>query len=222
VAIDVRAGGWALASKARPSTFSDYRAVISAREPRTEFPDWPRPGQRGVFDRGDTRVENADGSVLEELRDARSAFHGLRTVRWDRLRLLYFAGYALWGYLTQPWQLAGPGFESHEIEPWQEGEETWRRLAVTFPPDAPAHSREQVFYFDEALRMRRHDYTAEVFGSWAHGAHYSDEHREAGGLLFPTRRRVYLRTRSNRPRPFPTLVWLDFDSVEPRFSGPSG
>jgi hypothetical protein len=116
--------------------------------------------------------------------------------------------------------LAGPGFAARETEPWEEDGETWRRLAVTFPPGLPAHSSEQVFYFDDALRLRRNDYTAEVFGRWARGAHYSEEHRESGGLLFPMRRRVYPRAPSNRPLPFPTLVWLDFESVEPVSAAP--
>lgn len=176
---------------------------------------WPQPGQRGVFAGDVVRIEDEDGRTLAEMRDPRSAFKGLLTVRWDHLHLLYFAGYAMWGYLNQPFLLARPGFEAREMEPWEEAGETWRRLAVTFPPDVPAHSREQVFYFDSDLRLRRHDYTAEVFGRWAHGAHYSDEHRQFGGLLFPTRRRVFPRARSNRPRPGPTLVWIDVESVEP-------
>jgi len=213
--LQARAGGFALASKSRRKAFAAYEAHISTREPRVVVTSWPEPGQRGVFAGDAVRIEDDDGRVLAERRHPRAAFHGLRTVRWDRLHLVYFAGYALWGYLNQPFLFAGPGFEARETEPWEEGGETWRRLAVTFPPDIPAHSREQVFYFDSDLRLRRNDYTAEVFGGWAKGAHYSDQHREFGGLLFPTRRRVFPRTRSNRPRPFPTLVWLDFESIEP-------
>jgi hypothetical protein len=220
--IGVRSGGFALTAKARPKTFSAFEARINTREPRVVFPAWPEPGVRSVFDRDGVRVEHeSDGRIVAERRDPRASFHGLLTVRWDRLRLLYFAGYALWGYLTQPFLFAMPGFESREIEPWEENGETWRRLAVTFPAGIPAHSREQVYYFDSELRLRRNDYTAEVLGRWAKGAHYSDEHRESGGLLFPTRRRVYPRKRSNRPRSFPTLVWLDFESVEP-VSAPRG
>ena len=215
LAIRVRSGGVALALKSRRSAFSAYEARVSTREPRMVATSWPEPGQRGVFAGEVVRIEGEDGGTLAELRDPRSAFKGLLTVRWDHLHLLYFAGYAMWGYLNQPFLLAQPGFEAREIEPWEEDGETWRRLAVTFPPDVPSHSREQVFYFDSHLRLRRNDYTAEVFGRWARGAHYSDEHREFGGLLFPTRRRVFPRARSNRPRPGPTLVWIDLESVEP-------
>ena len=213
VAFDQRAGGFALASKARRRAFARTSVRVHTREPRTVFPEWPAPGQRGVFEPGRVWIESGDGEVVAERRDPRAAFHGLLTVRWDRLHLLYFAGYALWGYLTQPFLLARPGFTCHEIEPWEERGETWRRLAVTFPPEIPAHSREQVYYFDSQLRLRRNDYTAEVFGRWARGAHYSDEHREVDGLVFPTRRRVYPRTPRNRPLRFPTLVSLDFERI---------
>ena len=213
VAFHQRAGGFALASKARRRAFADAEVRVATRAPRTVFPDWPAPGQRGVFEPDRVWIESREGEVREERHDPRAAFHGLLTVRWDRLHLLYFAGYALWGYLTQPFLLLRPGFESREIEPWSERGETWRRMVVTFPADVPAHSREQVYYFDSELRLRRNDYTAEVFGRWARGAHYSDEHVSVDGLLFPTRRRVYPRSPRNRPLRFPTLVSLDFSRL---------
>jgi hypothetical protein len=218
--LHARSGGFALASKARRSAFAHVEARISTGAPRVVFPAWPQAGRRGVYTRDAVRIESDDGEVLEELREPRAAFHGLLTVRWDHLHLLYFAGYALWGYLTQPFLFARPGFEAREIEPWTEGTQTWRRLAVTFPADVPAHSRRQVFYFDSALRLRRNDYTAEVFGRWARGAHYSDEHLEFDGLLFPTRRRVYPRSPRNRPLRFPTLVWIDVERISVAAAGP--
>ena len=72
----------------------------------------------------------------------------------------------------------------------ERGDERWRRLEVTFPPGLDTHRREQSFYFDERRFLRRHDYIAEVIGGWAHGGHLCAEHVEAGGLVFPTRRRV--------------------------------
>ena len=210
-----RTGGFALVSKGRGRDVREFTARISARTPRTAVEDWPRPGRRGVFEPGRVWIEDGDGEVLAERRDPRAAFGGRRNLWWDRLDLLHFAGYALWGYMTQPFLFARPGFEVREIEPWDERGEPRRRLHVTFPPDVPAHSREQVFHLDQAGRIRRNDYTAEVFGSWAKGAHYSDQHREFGGLLFPTRRRVYPRARSGRPRRLPLLVRIDLDSVEP-------
>ena len=62
-------------------------------------------------------------------------------------------------------------------------------------------------------RIRRHDYTAEPFGAWAKSANYSTGHRDFGGLVVPTRRRIYLRRADGLPRPHPTLVWINVEDV---------
>jgi hypothetical protein len=109
-----------------------------------------------------------------------------RALWWDHLDLLYFAGYALWNYLCAPFLFAKPGFVAEEIEPWDEQNEQWRRLRVTFPLTVPTRCREQVFYFDARTLLRRVDYTAEVVGSWARAAHYCFDHKTFAGLLVPT------------------------------------
>lgn len=64
--------------------------------------------------------------------------------------------------------------------------------------------------------LRRLDYTAEVFGSWTRAVHYCHAHRSFGGLVVPTRREVFLRSASGRPRRHPRLVWIDVDRVSVR------
>ena len=101
-----------------------------------------------------------------------------------------------------------------EIEPWSENGESWRRLHVRFPNDVPTHSSEQDFYFDSEGKLRRLDYTAEVFGGWAKAVHYCSEHKRFSGLLVPTRRKVFPRKRNNLPRSRPTIVWIEVDHAE--------
>jgi hypothetical protein len=214
VVLRAESGGLALASKGQRRAVRSYEARITTREPRTVFAAYPAEGRRGVFTADAVRIEADDGSVVAERRDPRRAFGGRRNLWWDRLDLLHFAGYALWTYANAPFLFAQPGFAVRELEPWDEDGETWRRLAVTFPPEIPAHSREQVFHVDARGRLRRNDYTAEVFGSWAKGAHYLYDHREFDGVLFPIRRRVHPRARSGRPRRWVTLVWIDVRDVE--------
>jgi hypothetical protein len=71
-------------------------------------------------------------------------------------------------------------------------------------------------YFDRTGLLHRHDYTAEVVGSWAGAIHLCDDYRQFGGLRMPTTRRVYPKGPFNRPLPFPTLVAIDVHDAQPR------
>jgi hypothetical protein len=53
-----------------------------------------------------------------------------------------------------------------EIEPWQEGAETWRVLRVCFPGSIETNCQVQDFFFDERLEHRRHDYTVDIAGGF--------------------------------------------------------
>ena len=131
----------------------------------------------------------AAGEALESRDDPRAAFSGAsglrRNLRWDPLDSAYFAGYAMWNYLTTPLLLTVDGVRVREGEPWPAGAEQWRRLEVDFPDRLDTHSRHQTFYVDSVGLVRRHDYTAEVVGGWARAAHMLADHREVGGLVVP-------------------------------------
>jgi hypothetical protein len=161
------------------------------------------------------RIESLeDGSRLSLRTDPRSNFPGgRRLLWWDDLDFLYFTAYAIWGYTCAPYTFLWPGVETRELEPWQQDGETWRRLEVTYPDGFHTHSRRQIYYFDSRGLLRRNDYTAEVFGSFARSAHMCYEHRDFDGLVFPTKRRVYSRGRRNRPRRITTLVSIDIANV---------
>jgi hypothetical protein len=207
IRVHARSGGFALRSKrGTPGALADYEATIDARRPRTVIEGYPAPARRGIFEPDRVWVESHEGEVLAERHDPRARIRSPRRLLWwDHLDLLHFAGYALWNYFCTPFLFARPGFEVRELDE--------RRLNVTFPSDIPTHSREQTFYFNEDGLLTRLDYTAEVFGQWAKGAHLCGEHRPYDGIVFPTRRRVYPRRRDGRTRPRPTLVWIDVDSV---------
>ena len=208
IRLKVAAGGLAMRSKGALRRVRLLDIVVSTQDVRTVFEEWPKAGRRGVFERESVRIESHDGEVLMERTDPRPYFRKpRRLLRWDDLDLLYFAGYAWWGYANAPFMLAGPGFEVREQD---------HRLEVRFPEDLPTHSREQVFYFDSDGLIRRLDYTAEPFGSWARAAHLCEEHREFGGIVFPTRRRVHPRRRSGEPLRAVTNIWIEVKEVEPR------
>jgi hypothetical protein len=215
LAVDLSCGGAAFALRFKRGALSRFAGRVSTTEPRSELTPYPKSGQRGVFERDRVWIETDAGELVAERSDPRAAFGGRRNLWWDDLDLLYFAGYALWNYMAAPFLFRRPGFELEEVEPWHEDGERWPRLHVRFPADLPTHSPEQDFYFDEQGTLRRLDYTAEVFGSWAKAAHYCREHRDFSGLLVPTRRRVTPRRRNNKPLFGPTLVWIEVHDVQP-------
>lgn len=199
--VSLRCGGVALATRGQPGAISQLEARVFLRDPRVRFLDWPEPGRTGVLDSWESRIEQ-DGEVVESRSGRR------RSLRWDPLQVLHFAGYALWNYMTLPFLLVRPGFEVQE-------DPDRRRLRVTFPEALPTHSRRQVFHLDESGRIARHDYTAEVFGKWATAAHKCLAYERHAGLVVAVRRRVVPRGPGGLALPGPTLVSIRIDRVEP-------
>lgn len=213
-----RSGGFLLRTRVPGTRFADYRLTVDLAEPRTVMDPFPEAGVRGVFDRGAARVERGDGEVIAARGEPRKAFFGRaglrRSIRWDALDATYFAGYAMWNYLSFPLLLSRPDVEVREISPWRSDGEVLRRLEVDFPDGIDTHSRRQTFYLDERGWLRRHDYVAQVVGGWARAAHLCEGHVEAGGLVFPTRRWVRPIGPRNRPLPLPTMVWIHLADLQ--------
>jgi len=215
----VRTGGLLPRTRMPGNRLADIEATVEMARPRAILDPFPGPGRRGVFEGAGSRIETAEGEAVESRDDARPLFFGRsglrRNLRWDALDSVYFAGYAMWNYLTTPHLLTRDGVEVSEGESRTERGERWRRLDVTFQPDLPTHSREQAFHVDGRGLIRRHDYTAEVVGGFARAAHCCDEHRKFGGLVFPTRRRVVPRGPRGGGLRGPVLVSLEIDDVRP-------
>jgi hypothetical protein len=197
---------------------TNFTVEVRTAEPHTVLHGFPHAGLRAVFDRGDVRIENHTGEPVDIRTDPRTKFSGLsglrRNVHWDRLDVAYFAGYAFWNYLTAPLLLTHNDITVIEGEPWQKSGQHWRRLLATFPAQIDTHCRQQTFYVDTDGFIRRHDFLAEPVGAWATAALYCSQHRDFGGLIFPTRRRVLPRGPAGRVLPRPTLLALDFDEIE--------
>lgn len=218
IRLRARSGGLLLRTRARRDAFREVDIDVEIGAVGATASPYPRAGLRGVFAAGGVRIETDGGAIVASREDPRRCFFGRpglrRNLRWDDLDLVYFAGYAWWNYLNHPLLLARDGVLVGEAEPLRRGGETWRRLDVTFPPGLDTHSRNQAFFYDEELRLRRHDYVAEVVGRWARAAHLCDRHRQVDGLLVPTRRRVHPLTPGGRVAPYPVLVALDLTEIE--------
>ena len=111
-----------------------------------------------------------------------------------------------------PFLLTQDGVHCEEIAPHEEHGETWRVLKVTFPPSIHVHCAEQKFYFNEAGYQVRNDYAPDVSHSAV--AHYTFDHKNFDGFIFPTYRRVVRRDPDGRThQTAPTIFRLDLESA---------
>ncbi|MDX1707681.1 MAG: hypothetical protein R3274_03705, partial [Desulfobacterales bacterium] len=165
ITMHARTGGVALPLRFKFGAFNSYKAHIRAQKPYVRITPHPRQGMQGIFSENTVRIESENGKIIQERTSARKAFKDWRhKIWWDHLDAIHFAGYALWNYLTTPFLLCRPQIQLQELSPWQENNESWQRLQVTFPPDVLTHCPQQIFYFDDGGLLKRHDYTALVFG----------------------------------------------------------
>ncbi|MBI5283832.1 MAG: hypothetical protein HY874_01950 [Chloroflexi bacterium] len=200
----VSTGGLLFLSKGRRGLRSVLvRAELDA--PRVTIHPIDRHGNTGVFDGSGVRIEDGDGRVVVARANPRPLFPGgRRRLWWDALDVVYFAGYALWNYLAFPALLLRDDIAWREICPGT--------LEAVFPPGLPTHCARQRYHVDMRTGLlRQHDYTAEVIGNWAKGAHVVLAHGVSDGIPFPARRRVTPRRGDGAPRAWPTLVWIEFE-----------
>ncbi len=199
--------------KGLPTDITRRRMTVWLHEQRASVSPFGAPDQRTRFTSDRIAVEKTDGSIVAESDDLPSLFagHGLNTP-WGPLHRATFNGYAMWLYLNSPFALAMPGVEVRECEPWREGDEEWRVLRASFPGTMVTHSRQQDFYFDAALDLRRHDYRVDIAGGFP-AAQLIGDTIESGGIRVPTRRRAYVRGPDNRPETDLLMVSIDIDEV---------
>jgi hypothetical protein len=171
------------------------RIEVWPRDGVAVFHAYPSEGRRGVFSSGRVELLDAAGSVTEHLDDPRRSFRGWRKYRrWSPLDALYFFGYALTHYHGLPFTLvdARPLRLQSELG----GGRRLRGVEVRLPPELHTHSPTQTFFFDGDGLLRRHDYVAEIVGTWALGAHLWDDFVEVSGV--PVARERLVRARLGR------------------------
>lgn len=214
VSAHLRNGGVLWPLKHQPGVLDDVNVRVALHREWASHSPFLQPNLRTSFEPHRVAIETTDGRVVEERLQPRDSFmgHGVDTP-WDQLQLAYFAGYAMWTYLTTPFLFAMDGVVTEELQPWRENGEMWRRLKVTFPSHVATHSTVQIFYFDTEGLLKRHDYDAEVLGGTP-AAHYAYDYQEFSGILVPTRRRVLGRTPDGTSASDPVIVSIDLSKVE--------
>jgi hypothetical protein len=206
-------GGVLWALKGQAGVVDDVFVRASLHEERESHHPFGAGDRRSAFTPQRVAIETTAGEVVEALDQPRASFAG-HTVEtpWTALQLAYFAGTAMWTYLTQPFTFALPGFETAELDPWQEAGEEWRRLHVTWPGYLATHSTEQTLYVGSDGLFRRHDYDVEIAGNNP-AAHYLSDYTEVAGIMVPTTHRIYPRAADGQAVREPLLVSIDISEV---------
>ena len=217
VTAEIAVGGpfWAL--RGWPDLAPTLTISMDAHREHITTTHFPGPDYCSVFEvdhRERLAIQTTGGEVVEERTDPRSSFppFDLQTTKWDAIQVAYFTSAANWNYFTQPFSFTYPGVQVSEIEPWREGDETWRRLAVQFPPNNANHNSNQVFYYDQQFMLRRMDYAPDVTGS-APVAHYTDDPKTFDKFVFPTRRHIYRRGDDGTADQRLAIITVDVSSV---------
>jgi hypothetical protein len=207
-------GGVLWPLKGQEGVLDDVHVTASLHEQRESHRPFGAADRHSAFTPERVAIETDDGTVLEALEQPRASFagHTLETP-WTTLQLAYFVGTAMWTYLTQPFTFTLTGFETAELDPWQEKGEEWRRLHVVWPSYLATHSTEQTLYLGTDGLIRRHDYDVEIMGGSA-AAHYISDYAQVAGIMVPTKHRVYPRAPDNQALDEPLLVSIDVSEIE--------
>lgn len=195
LAVSFSSGGLAFATKGQPDALTNVEARLRpVRQQMTLAGARPTPWTLNVDDECELKAR------LATLRT------GSRRFRWQPEDLGTFAAAAIWTYLTMPLLLSRA--ERVDRLPDAAG---LRRLRVNLPDSVAGHGGAQVLHIGRDGLIRRHDYTATAFGTWARAAQAISSYETFDGVPVGTARRVTPRLK--RPIPFPTLVWIDIHSV---------
>jgi hypothetical protein len=206
-------GGALWALKDQAGVLDDVVVTASLHEERVSHRPFGAADRHSAFTPERVAIESGDGTVVEALDQPRASFAGhTAETPWSTLQLAYFAGCAMWTYLTQPFTFTMPGFETSELEPWVESGQHWRRLGVAWPSYLATHSTEQTLYFDDDGLLARHDYDVEISGG-ATAAHYVSGYDEVAGIKVPTKHRIFPRNPDGQSLPEPLIVSIDLSEI---------
>ena len=182
------------------------KITVDVHRPHTVIDPVDESGDTGVLDGFSVTILSPSGTVLEQRADAREHLQNASvSTKWDRLNLVYFLGYAFWGYFSLPSQLTRPDIEWTELNDGL--------LQADYGRDLPAHSRIQRFWFDKTTGLlRRNDYTPVAAARDARAAHVIFEHGISKGVPYPSKRRVKMSlAQYGWVLPFPDFITIDVE-----------
>jgi hypothetical protein len=206
-------GGALWALKGQEGVLDSVVVTANLHDERVSHRPFGAPDRRSAFTPGRVAIETEDGTVLESLDQPRASFAGhTAETPWNALQLAYFAGAAMWTYLTQPFSFTLPGFRMTELDPWEEAGQLWRRLLVTWPSHLATHSTEQTLYLSPDGLLVRHDYDVEI-SVGATAAHYLSDYVDVQGIMVPTSHRILPRTPDGQSLAEPLIVSIGLSEI---------
>ena len=182
------------------------KITVDVQRPHTVIDPVDEAGDTGVLDGFSVMILSRSGAILEQRADARDHLQNASvSTHWDRLNLVYFLGYAFWGYYSLPHQLLRTDIAWTEL-----GDGL---LQADFGPNLPVHSRIQRFWFDRKTGLlRRNDYTPVAASRDTKAAHVIFEHGISSGIPYPSKRRVKMSLgQYGWVLPFPDFITIDVE-----------
>ena len=182
------------------------KITVDVRRPHTVIDPVDDSGDTGVLDGFSVMIVAPNGKVLEQRADAREHLQNASiSTKWDRLNLVYFLGYAFWGYYTLPYQLLRSDIEWTELHDGL--------LQADYGTNLPVHSRIQRFWFDKnSGLLRRNDYTPVAAARDARAANVVFEHGASNGIPYTSKRRVKISLgQYGWVLPFPDFITIDVE-----------
>jgi hypothetical protein len=200
--------GFAFTLKRRPF-FNNARIHMEIDRPFSKITPIGKDSDiTGIIDGQNVRLEDQNGNIVSERKEARSYFGlGRRLFYWDDLDMAYFANYAFWNYFTLPRLLM-----NSEII-WTEKKEGI--LEAEFPNSIPTHSKFQSFHFDTATgKLLQHNYTADIISKLATAANVVHAHATQNGIVYPSSRIVSPRLPDGSALGKPVLINIQVHSFQ--------
>src|SRR5712692_599263 len=182
------------------------RITVDVERPHTVIEPVDESGDIGVLDGFTVMIVAPGGRILEQRTDAREHLQNASiTTKWDRLNLVYFLGYAFWGYYTLPYQLMRTDIEWTELHDGV--------LQADYGTNLPVHSRIQRFWFDRSSGLlRRNDYTPVAAARDVRAANVVFEHGVSSGIPYTSKRRVKMSMgQYGWVLPFPDFITIDVE-----------
>jgi hypothetical protein len=182
------------------------KITVDVQRPHTVIDPVDQAGDTGVLDGFSVTILSPSGTILEQRPDAREHLQNASiSTKWDRLNLVYFLGYAFWGYYSLPRQLTRTDIEWTELADGL--------LQADFGTNLPVHSRIQRFWFDKKTGLlKRNDYTPVAASRDARAAHVVFEHGVSNGIPYPSKRRVKMSLgQYGWVLPFPDFITIDVE-----------